>query len=303
MSTLLLFGAGASYGNPDCNPYPPPLGPNLFNALHKRGGTAASVNGDLAELFRSDFEAAMLRFYEERPGEVPDLLREMAIYFTEFSPGRDNFYRKVVRWVIEARAQTVIATTNYDLLIETAISEAGKFICYTADAVPSNNLALLKIHGSCNFLPDVPPRQITQLRVIVPEGSSIFAAPVRPATSVKEIVRYCRAADVLAPAIACYMRGKPTLFCRDFVLLQQAEFAEQAKRAQRIIVIGLRPVAQDTHIWQPLSRSRARLGYVGLPKDAEAFETWVRGEGRRQAFVMASTFEEALPLIRIALNR
>jgi hypothetical protein len=68
LSAVLFFGAGASFGNPDCSPEPPPLGARLFDELQAQGPTAASIEPEMAALFRKDFEGGMLAFYQARPG-------------------------------------------------------------------------------------------------------------------------------------------------------------------------------------------------------------------------------------------
>lgn len=302
MSTVLVFGAGASFGNPDCSPEPPPLAARLFDELQAQGPTAASIEPAMAALFRKDFEEGMLAFYQARPGEVSGLLREMAQYFAKFTPGPDNYYIQVLRWAATGRSQAVIVTTNYDLLIELAIDSVGKLVTYGPRPVAFNYISVLKIHGSANFLPAMAPRQITGLSIVVPEGASAVDSPVRLATSAAEVMRFCMHEDVLAPAIACYMRGKPILYCPTFVREQQTGFRKEIQQAKRIIVIGLRVNPADAHIWEPLAQAKARIDYVGLKPDAAAFEDWSRGQ-RGQRAVMANSFGEALPMLRVAFQR
>ena len=78
MATLFLFGAGASRYSGECFPEPPPLGTELFDALVKRGGVAATIDADLAAVFRKDFERGTSLFRRQRGGDVTTLLREMA---------------------------------------------------------------------------------------------------------------------------------------------------------------------------------------------------------------------------------
>lgn len=255
----------------------------------------------MAALFRKDFEAGMLAFYQDRPGEVSGLLREIAQYFAKFAPGPENYYTQVMRWAAKGRSQAVIVTTNYDLLIELAINSVGKLVTYGPRPVASDNIPVLKIHGSANFLPALAPRQITGLSIVVPEGSSAVDAPVRPARSAAEVIHFCRSEDVLAPAVACYMRGKPILYCPTFVREQQSAFRNEIAQTKRVIIVGLRVNPADAHIWEPLARLRARIDYVGLKQDAAEFEDWSRGQPG-QRVVLANSFGEALPMLRIAFQ-
>src|SRR6185437_13899636 len=121
-----------------------------------RGGIAATIEGGLRQLFLDNFEKGMAQFRWERDTDTTALLREMALYFAEFVPGPTNRYHSLLRAIRRSRHRTVIATTNYDLLLESAVDAAKLRTAYQAVNIPKNNVAILKIHGSCNFLPSVP---------------------------------------------------------------------------------------------------------------------------------------------------
>jgi len=241
----------------------------------------------------------MLGFFETRPAEVIPFLREMAQFFVQFEPGPANFCRVLADAAERCRSAVVFATTNYDLLIEHAICQAGARVTYTARPVPKNNFSVLKLHGSCNFLPDLGTSSIRGIGFIVPEGSSILEAPVRIAASAREVLEFCRREDAIAPAIAVYMRDKPVLFCKSFVQAQQTAFANEVRLARKTFVIGLRCNPDDQHIWSTLARAPGWLGYVG--KEHELFTDWCTKERRKGGSVVADTFENALPIIKRVL--
>jgi hypothetical protein len=81
MSTVFLFGAGASYGSGDCSPNCPPVGPHLFPELQRWGGVASTVGDALRDKFDADFEEGMEEFFRTRPTDTTTFLREMAHYF------------------------------------------------------------------------------------------------------------------------------------------------------------------------------------------------------------------------------
>src|ERR1700674_2532963 len=125
MSVLFLFGAGASYGSGDCVPEPPPLGKDLFLKLVKAGGIARTVKPPMSELFIKDFEKGMAAFFTERNADVNPFLRDMALYFLPFAPGPKNIYVKLFSAIAKGDHAIVVATTNYEMLIELAIQAAG----------------------------------------------------------------------------------------------------------------------------------------------------------------------------------
>jgi hypothetical protein len=155
MGTVFLFGAGASYGSCDCTPYCPPLGTKLFSELQGRGGVAAEVTGALRDKFENDFERGMEEFFRYRNTETTAFLREMADYFAQFEPGPKNYYVELARIVAQAKSSVVLATTNYEMLLELAVKRAGYNIVYDKPPYyPKGGIPVLKLHGSCNFLPD-----------------------------------------------------------------------------------------------------------------------------------------------------
>ena len=295
MTILFLFGAGASYGNPDCIPHPPPLGGQLLDALRVRGGVAASIDDELIKVFRNNFEEGMAEFFRTRNVEVTSFQREMAEYFCQFEPGPNNFYRRIIDILGGTEKKAVFATTNYDLLIELSINRSGFMVSYTNLPVPERNVSVLKIHGSCNFLPALQSRQIQGIGFEVPESVSILEAPIRVATP-HEVREFCQREDSIAPAIALYAKGKSVLHCPSFVKHQQEFFKIEIYRASKIFIIGLRVNHQDHHIWVPLSNAKGKLFYIG--REPNEFRQWLRSVNKKNGYILADTFEESLPLIK-----
>lgn len=294
MISLILLGAGASYGSGDCTPYCPPLGATLFDALRARGGTAASVSPELAELFKRDFESGMVEFQKQRDADTTSLLREMAEYFVDFAAGPRNLYREIVRIVRQQPVSVRLVTTNYDLLIEQAITEAGLLIAYHPPPLPADNISLLKIHGSCHFLPDTQGLTLTDVTFA---GNAVnVETRVKIARSRNEVREFCRTQDSLAPAIAVFAPGKPVLFSSEMVKDQQAKWLATLAEASVVYIIGLRVVPGDEHIWGALAKSNAAIQYVGL--DKETILAWASASNRANVHFLARTFAEALPALR-----
>ena len=292
-----MFGAGASYGSGPCHPHAPPLGRDLFASLQANGGIAATVGSELSAAFARDFEEGMDRFWAERSTETTRLLREMAAYFARFEPKPGNYYSELLQLLHVTRKRATFVTTNYDLLIELAASNAGLQITYGGFPVPNNNIPLIKIHGSCNFLPALQPRQITGIGFDMSNssGGSIIETGVMAARSTIEVLEFCQREDSVAPAIAMYSPVKRVLYCRGFVQAQQDAWQRSLKEASRIFTLGLRVHPVDKHIWGPLASANAPFFYVG--REPDVFLEWAASEQRRNTFVLAQTFQEALPQI------
>lgn len=301
MSTLFLFGAGASNGSLDCTPYCPPLGCKLFNELQDAGGIARTIRGELSDLFQRDFEKGMETFFDERNEDVTEFLRDMAKYFVRFEPGPKNLYRKLIDALRESTEELIFSTVNYDLLIEIAATEAGLIVYHNGRPFLRETLPLLKLHGSCNFLPKVRPGQIRGMRVKMGgTAGGILKAPVIPATP-KEVIEFCQREDSIAPAIAMYAPSKWLPFCRDYVEKQQRFWQAEVYRAQSIYVIGAGVHEQDIHIWQPLDKSLGRLTYID--PNPEQFRRWASSKNRAFSDVIPLPFDEAIPVIMRRMRR
>ncbi len=304
MSSVFLFGAGASFGSENCYPEPPPLGngPNgLFKKLQKRGGFASSVASPLADLFINNFEEGMAEFYSTHKRQTSAFLREMSLYFSVFEPLEGNLYRELIRAIASTKHQVVFATTNYDLLIEHSIRQLGYKVSYCALPVPRNNYSVLKIHCSCNFLPDLGGFSLRGVYIDTTNASAVESS-IKPAYP-SEVIKFCNEEDSLAPAIAMYAKGKEVKFCSNFVLEQQKFWRESVYKAKKIFVIGLRVHVEDTHIWQVLATSKAQLLYIGGNKEDDKgkehdFDRWKRENGRKNAHWIAERFNESIPIIK-----
>ncbi len=299
MSSLFLFGAGASFGSGPCAPYPPPLGSQLFPALKAAGGIAATVSPELESLFIQDFEKGMDRFWTERNPDTTQLLREMAQYFAPFEPLDGNLYKELIQVLGGTRKKAVMVTTNYDLLLEHAVIQLGLLVTYGGLPAADNNIPILKIHGSCNFLPDIQPKQFSGVSFDLSQskGASIVETGVRPARSAREIIEFCNREDSVAPALAMYSPSKQVLFCKGFVQAQQHAWQTNLASASRIYVIGLRVHLVDEHIWGNLAKSKAPLYYVG--REPDEFIAWANATGRKSSYVLADSFGSALPRIAV----
>src|SRR3954464_6443750 len=71
MRILFILGAGASYGSVDCAPKPPPLGPDLYDALCAHAPAFAVNTNDFSSIFKKNFEEGMDAFVLNGSGFTP----------------------------------------------------------------------------------------------------------------------------------------------------------------------------------------------------------------------------------------
>jgi hypothetical protein len=293
VSTTFLFGAGASYGSGPCTPHPPPLGFQLFDELVKQGGVAARVGPELAAAFRADFETGMDRFWRERVADTSELLRDMARYLAVFVPARGNHYIELIRSM--GTREYVMATTNYDLLIEQSAGAHRLPTHYYGLPLPGPGVAVLKIHGSCNFLPDTLGVTFHGTRFRTPDNGTIIDSPTKVVFSKAEVLGFCNSTDSIAPCIAIYSPSKRVLYNPDFVKKQQEAWQQSVAAAARVYIIGMRVHDVDAHIWGVIDKVKVPVYYVG--REPQEFQEWAESVGLQTGQVLAESFEEALPLI------
>jgi hypothetical protein len=190
-----------------------------------------------------------------------------------------------------------LATLNYEMLIEIAVTSEWGPVAYDVPATPNGSIPLLKLHGSCNFLP--AGAQFIRNVHIDRTGSlsaTLLEGEVHPTGNMREVIDFCRRIDSsIAPSLAIYAKGKQVLVCPGFIRAQQRDWASSAASADRIFVIGVRVVEEDTHVWDPLRLSTAPISFVD-PQPGQFFD-WANRAGRANVSHLARTFEEAVPLI------
>lgn len=88
MASIVLMGAGASYGSGETRPpVRPPLGngaDGLFARLDALGGVATTLPEHLEAVFREDFERGMVAYLEYSKGSTMAFQKEMAAYLAAF---------------------------------------------------------------------------------------------------------------------------------------------------------------------------------------------------------------------------
>lgn len=292
MATLILLGAGASFGSVDVIPEQPPLGNQLFDRLEKLGGIASTLPQELKDLFNQNFEEGMAKFYRSSDGNIMRFQRELAHYLALFSPGPNNIYLKLIESVGADRV--TFSSLNYDLLFEISAAMKGFFTVY--DNTPQKGgIRLLKIHGSCNFWPDFPSGTFKNCTFA---GNKIdIQAPIRPVNQRDTIFR-CVTEDSLAPALAMFAVGKEVKISPDYTERQYALWKQTALESSKIIIVGVKVHEVDEHIWNIIGQSKAWTGYFGFETDRDAFLRWQKNHSKKNAYFFQHDFESSIGKIK-----
>ena len=202
MATLILLGAGASFGSEPYNDaLTPPLGKDLFAKLVARGGVASRIPDDLKRVFYNDFEEGMAQFALRHSRHVQAFQRELALYLESFTPSGTSHYSELL--TDTANKNVIFASLNYDMMLEETATRRGFRYNYS-DIREYGAVRVLKPHGSINFWPAMRGA----IRGCTFSGAStVFAGP-HVEVNKADVRTLCIEEDSLSPAISMYAKGK-----------------------------------------------------------------------------------------------
>ena len=269
---IILFGAGASYGSEAVAPYVPPLGSGLFDELQKNYPRAwGTIPTSERSKFVPNFELGMKEIWESNSHNAPVLMRCLADYFSKFRAKPGNAYARLINDLAKwgGLAGTIFSTLNYECVFECAARDYGfpKVEYFGRDATSDSVIAIWKIHGSCNFLPN---------NVFGNSASVSFSGPAIKWDGEIKIVDPSQVGPFVAqnafyPAMAVFMEGKPVHSHQSIIAQLQASWAEDVARAEAVGIIGVRPNEADDYIWGPLSDTPAKVVVIGNKAEYEAW--------------------------------
>jgi hypothetical protein len=266
MERIILFGAGASYGAGHILPKAPPLGKDLYAELTRYYLPSwGSLPKEIKASFGDGFEQGMQVLWDKYSSNIALFMRHMTLYLAQFRPddSQQDLYSRLLQQLKTKRI--LLSTLNYECILELAASTLGYKIDYSGGEVASDAMQIMKLHGSCNFLPSsIQAKGITFTSEVVFDGDLQSVNP-------NEAIQYCLSNTALYPAMALYMNAKPIQIGQSVIHGLQLRWGDRVRKAKKILVIGARPYHEDTHIWEPLAECNGELGFIG-PK--QVFNEW-----------------------------
>jgi hypothetical protein len=299
MQTVLLLGAGASFGSDTAAV--PPLGGQLFDALRRFNPTGwGTVPSEFARKFRGDFEAAIAEFGSTHPHALPPLQRAMAAFFFDLVPRASNLYVRLAKRIATAHWPGAICTLNYERLLELSVGAAGlhPVVGKRDNGGPCVELCLP--HGCCHIFCEGARGMST--------GVSFAAFRVTtdgPVVVLSDATQHRRRIehDAFPPVMSYFEPTKRTTAGASFITGQRNRWAELTAQADRIVAVGIRLRPHDRHIWDPITQSPASVVYCsGVAAGAE-FDAWAaRTRGQRHNLVLQGHFADQFEAICQALE-
>lgn len=265
---VVLFGAGASFGSGDVKPRVPPLGGQLFPVLKRLYTTWRSIPHREAGLFARHFEEGMAAVITDYNMAVAPLMQELAMFFSIFRVGnfKDNRYASLLSSVTDPQ-NVLWSTLNYECLFEHAASLLGNGIDYFGEpAMAAKAVPLWKLHGSCNF-------RVVGLEAGrgVQFGTGVVFGGEIEALDPSQVFPHYAGNTALYPAMALYAASKPISMSPRPILDAQARWARAVRASKVIVIVGVHPNPDDTHVWDPIADTSGEVFFVGAE---DAFIAW-----------------------------
>ncbi len=270
MYSVILFGAGASYGSDNMGI--PPLGPNLFDALVSFNESGwGQIPSDLADNFRGDFEEGMRILSKSHPHSMPPLQRALAAYFFNFVPQPSNLYRELARRILKSNWNGTLSTINYERLLELSLIEEGIRPITGYSRTNSNEIELCLPHGCCHlFCEGVRglSKMVSLAGTMVKTDGPVKVIP-NPIEFQSRIQN-----DAFPPVMSYFEPEKRTTSGASFIDNQRRRFLELVLGASNVGIVGVKVRPNDNHIWDPLTKTSARLIYCSGKRGGQEFDVW-----------------------------
>lgn len=277
---LILFGAGASYGSSRGNV--PPMGAGLFSELRRFNPPGwGALPSDMASEFEHDFERGMAQLAQTRSHDMPILQRAMAVYFFNYLPTQDSLYVQLGKLIKQSAWRGAIATLNYERLLEISLIHAG--LQPVVNMAPSlGQVELCLPHGCCHLFCEGV--QASSVGVSFSGVGVTFDGPVIALSDPTQFRNRIESNSV-PPVMSYFEPQKTTSSGASFIRNQRARWAELANQADTIIIVGVRVRPRDSHIWDAVAKSHAKVVFCAGKSAGAEFETWASaqriGKGNR----------------------
>ncbi|MBW1613551.1 MAG: hypothetical protein JRJ57_06145 [Deltaproteobacteria bacterium] len=269
---VVLFGAGASFGAGDIIPEKPPLGNQLYNRLKDFFPTSwGRLPKEIDEVIAADFEKGMNIVYEQYSQIIAPLMKDMAVYLIQLRPySHESLYDLLIKRLIKLGflESFLFSTLNYDCILEFCLLNQNRRVSYW-DYGRENSVPVWKLHGSANwFSKDIEAGAgVTFTKGVTFEGG------LKAFLDTNEVIGKCIVNQGLYPSMCLFMKGKPVQIAPSIIMEQQKKWSDTVASARTVSCIGVNPLPEDSHIWEPIARTKAKLYFIG---DKKAFDAWVQ---------------------------
>ena len=261
---LIIFGAGASTGSDVSGT--PPLGMGLLSALQQFNPNIwNSIPPNLISDLTNDFEKGMEKISNNNSTALAPLQRSMATYFFQFSPNVNNLYMKLASKINGKNWNGVFATLNYERLLEKSM--LANNIEVSVGPPTNSQIEICFPHGCCHFFCSVSGSGNVQFSGNIQTGGRV--EPIDDLSQFNQRIQN----DPFPPVMSYFIPSKFTTSCANFVINQRSRLENLILNSKTIALIGIQVRTHDKHIWNPLSKSKAKIIYCS-GSSGKIFKKW-----------------------------
>ncbi|SSG05945.1 hypothetical protein [Klebsiella quasipneumoniae] len=290
----VLFGAGASNGSESQNIKTPPLGKDLFSELDRLGGYFNKLSNELKCVFlENGFESGML----EVPNDsriINPLQNELAAYLSSFTPTINSAYVELFEKIAEINKINLI-TLNYDLLIEISLELCNTYGNHRNRLSPP----LLKLHGSSNFIPDIP---IESIKIKAFDCGGFFESSDIKILKQQEVGAWCtKTKEDFSPVMCMYDKNKKMVICGSYLTRAKKTYRDLIEKSNLIIIIGTKYIPHDKHVWDVILLNRKKRVVIIDPYPDSRFKSLILSKNMKND-VIEKSFKDSVDDIAKIIN-
>ncbi len=212
----------------------------------------------------------MQLIYDQISPAIPQLMREMAIYFAQFRPvtGQTLYCRLIDSLQSTGLLDRVVfSTLNYECVLEFSLIRKRIRINLFHPLSDHNNVPVWKLHGSCNMF----ATQVTATPGVMYSAGVTFSGGIEALFDTSEVIGRCLAGTALAPVMCLYMRGKPLNVAASNIKALQSMWQSTVRDSAAVFCVGVNPYPADGHIWTPIAETCGNVHFIG---SRMAFDEW-----------------------------
>ena len=312
MKKLIVFGAGASFGSEKDSMLPLSVS-LFTKLVEKYPDSWGQIGEETASVFHEDFEKGMEHIANNESALLVDLQKSMAKFFIKFRPSEKSLYVKLAQKMKEAKWDGSIATLNYDRLLQLSLKKSGLIqtfdsaifpeiqVCYPHGCCnfffkgitatngihvdkntllfPGNRSVVVRKGGhmsaagpilSTSGGEEISSHNGSSINYS-PEGLVTQGEPIHVAESLSDFFSEIYAP--FPPIMSYFTRSKFTLSCKNFIDEHRIKLGNLIASADDIVIIGIRIREEDKHVWEPLSKTSARITYCA-GNEIEKYLEW-----------------------------
>jgi len=314
-SNLIIFGAGASFGSEKSNM--PTMGNNLYDELATFNPPGwGSLPQNLVAILKQDFEKGMEELSNNHNHVLTQSQCVMAEYFFNFIPTSSSLYVELAKRIQSNDWDGILATLNYERLLEISFRSVGLEVIPQPTKYPQ--IEVCYPHGCCNFFCEgISGQGITLsknklvfngpgsiLRFDKPESSVNFT-PDGITTGGQSIKRINdpnlfsqKINNSFPPVMSYFIPSKFTTSCANFIKSQRIRFQKLISEADKIAIIGLKIRPHDQHVWDPISKSSAKVIYCS-GSSGKDYKQWAKSNrsNAKNDLVLSAHWEQSFDRI------